>query len=357
MAAAPFNRLRPRRPGLRWYFPRRPTARSAPLRYRPPGYGALSSTTHPAFARKSLNADAEYFTLLHRIINAPDSARNAVFAEWIAALGSVSMRSNSSVKCEVFNDFAWIYDTLQLGAPLSRMLAEIRQADPGKNRYVEQTSVNVSYIEPEYTDIPDEDIAYRLLGVAKFWNAVDSYSPNRNLTDRPWDEVLRDYTAMAFDSSVDFMALYSRMVSELCDSHVNSWFIPLFGGRFVPVVCRFAGERLFVTDTCTRRGRDSPYRRQKPGRTFGGTRALHVLLQPCCAHARRLLCIAAHGEGGGAARVSEPRGAPHVDPLHGRWRAFCRTDIRESVFAPKADVRRGGRRHRLHPYRLAYVRR
>lgn len=206
---------------------------------------------HPAFARKSLNADAEYFTLLHRIINAPDSARNAVFAEWIAALGPVSMRSDSSVKCEVFNDFAWIYDTLQLGAPLSRMLAEIRQADPGKNRYVEQTSVNVSYIEPEYTDIPDEDIAYRLLGVAKFWNAVDNYSPNRNLTDRPWDEVLRDYTAMAFDSSVDFMALYSRMVSELCDSHVNSWFIPLFGGRFVPVVCRFAGERLFVTDTCT----------------------------------------------------------------------------------------------------------
>lgn len=78
---------------------------------------------HPAFSRKSLNADAEYFTLLNRIINAPDSARNAVFAEWIAALGPVSMRSDSSVKCEVFNDFAWIYDTLQLGAPLSRMLA------------------------------------------------------------------------------------------------------------------------------------------------------------------------------------------------------------------------------------------
>ena len=67
------------------------------------------------------------------------------------------MRSNSSVKCEVFNDFAWIYDTLQLGAPLSRMLAEIRQADPGKNRYVEQTSVNVSYIEPEYTETSHTD--------------------------------------------------------------------------------------------------------------------------------------------------------------------------------------------------------
>lgn len=206
---------------------------------------------HPAFSRKSLNADAEYFTLLDRVIHAPDSVRNAIFADWIAALGPFSMRSGSNGKLEVFNDFAWIYDTLRLGAPLSRMLAEIRQAEPGKNRYVEQTSVNVSYIEPEYVDIPENDVAYKLLGVAKFWNAVDSYSPNRNLTDRSWDEVLPDYTAMAFDRSVNFMALYSRMVSELCDTHVSSWFIPLFGGRFAPVVCRFAEERLFVTDTCT----------------------------------------------------------------------------------------------------------
>lgn len=206
---------------------------------------------HPAFSDKSLDADAEYFTLLNRILHAPDSTHNGIYADWIAALGPFSVRADHNERLEVFNDFGWISDTLLLGKPLSRLLSEIRQADPGKNCYVEQTPVNVSYVEPEYTDIPDEDIAYRLLGVAKFWNAVDSYSPNRNLTDRPWDEVLSDYTAMAFDRSVNFMALYSRMVSELCDTHVNSWFIPLFGGRFAPVVCRFAEERLFVTDTCT----------------------------------------------------------------------------------------------------------
>lgn len=206
---------------------------------------------HPAFSDKSSDADAEYFTLLNRILHAPDSTHNGIYADWIATLGPFSARADHNERLEVFNDFGWISDTLLLGKPLSRLLSEIRQADPGKNCYVEQTPVNVSYVEPEYTDIPDEDIAYRLLGVAKFWNAVDSYSPNRNLTDRPWDEVLSDYTAMAFDRSVNFMALYSRMVSELCDTHVNSWFIPLFGGRFAPVVCRFAEERLFVTDTCT----------------------------------------------------------------------------------------------------------
>lgn len=208
---------------------------------------------HPAFSSAARDADAEYFCLLNRMLQAPAAARNAVLSEWVASLGPFAVRDEdeNDTPVEVFNDFAWITDTSLLGEPLSRTLSDLRRADPGRNRYVGQTSVNVRYIEPKYDSIPDEDVAWRLLGVAKFWNAVDSYSPNRNLTDRPWDEVLADYTAMAFDRSVEFSALYSRLVAELCDTHVNSWFIPLFGGRFVPLVCRFVEDRLFVTDTCT----------------------------------------------------------------------------------------------------------
>lgn len=206
---------------------------------------------HPAYSSPARNADADYFMLLDRVMQHPDSLRE-VFSAWIAELDPFDKaRPADQEKRVVFNDFSWVSDTMRWGASLSRTLTELRNADPGRNRYVEQTPVNVSYIEPQYENLPDEDVAYRLLGVAKFWNAVDSYSPNRNLTDRPWDEVLADYTAMAFDRSVEFAALYSRMVSELCDTHVNSWYIPLFGGRFVPLVCRFAEERLFVTDTCT----------------------------------------------------------------------------------------------------------
>lgn len=152
---------------------------------------------------------------------------------------------------ETFNDFNWISDSLYLGKALSDSLMKLRDADPENNQYVKQTPVNVSYIETQYSDIPKDDVAYRLLGVAKFWNAVDSYSPNRNLTDRPWDDVLAEYIALAFDRSVSFSALYSRMVSELCDTHVNSWYVPIFGGRFVPLMCQFAEDRLFVTDTCS----------------------------------------------------------------------------------------------------------
>lgn len=207
---------------------------------------------HPAFASRSINADAEYFCLLNEVLQAPDSMKNDICLKWISGLGPYAIRDKENDEnIETFNDFNWISDSLHLGKALSDSLMRLRNADPENNRYVKQTPVNVSYIETQYSDIPKDDVAYRLLGVAKFWNAVDSYSPNRNLTDRPWDDVLAEYIALAFDRSISFSALYSRMVSELCDTHVNSWYVPIFGGRFVPLMCQFAEDRLFVTDTCS----------------------------------------------------------------------------------------------------------
>ncbi len=207
---------------------------------------------HPAFASRSINADAEYFYLLNDVLQAPDSMKNDICLKWISGLGPYARRDKEDDEnIETFNDFNWISDSLYLGKALSDSLMKLRDADPGNNQYVKQTPVNVSYIETQYSDIPNNDVAYRLLGVAKFWNAVDSYSPNRNLTDRPWDDVLAEYIALAFDRSISFSALYSRMVSELCDTHVNSWYVPIFGGRFVPLMCQFAEDRLFVADTCS----------------------------------------------------------------------------------------------------------
>lgn len=207
---------------------------------------------HPAFASRSINADAEYFCLLNDVLQAPDSMKNHICLKWISGLGPYAVRDKEDDEnIETFNDFNWISDSLSLGKALSDSLMKLRDADPGNNQYVKQTPVNVSYIETQYSDIPNDDVAYRLLGVAKFWNAVDSYSPNRNLTDRPWDDVLAEYIALAFDRSISFSALYSRMVSELCDTHVNSWYVPIFGGRFVPLMCQFAEDRLFVADTCS----------------------------------------------------------------------------------------------------------
>lgn len=52
---------------------------------------------------------------------------------------------------------------------------------------------NISHIEAQYSDTPQDNIAYRLLGVARFRNAFDNRSPNRNPTGRPWNDVPAKY--------------------------------------------------------------------------------------------------------------------------------------------------------------------
>lgn len=166
---------------------------------------------HPAFASRPINADAECFCLLNDVLQAPDSMKNDICLKWITDLGSYTIRDkDDDGNIETFNDFNWISDSLSLGKVLSESLIKLGDADPGNNQYVMQTPVNVLYVETQYSDIPQDDVAYRLLGVSKFWNAVDSYSPNRNLTDSLWDDVLTEYIALVFDRSVDFSSLYSN---------------------------------------------------------------------------------------------------------------------------------------------------
>lgn len=61
---------------------------------------------HPAFASRSINADAEYFCLLNDVLQAPDSMRNDICSKWISGLGPYAIRDKEDdVNIETFNDF------------------------------------------------------------------------------------------------------------------------------------------------------------------------------------------------------------------------------------------------------------
>ena len=60
---------------------------------------------HPAYSSPARNADADYFMLLGRVMQHPDSLRE-VFSAWIAELGPFDKaRPADQEKRVVFNDF------------------------------------------------------------------------------------------------------------------------------------------------------------------------------------------------------------------------------------------------------------
>lgn len=123
-----------------------------------------------------------------------------------------------------------------------------------RDQYVKQAPSNVSFLELPYKELDDNtfDFGYRLLGVARFWNLITYYSPNKALTDTPWDKVLPLFIKKAADTTLTTYELFAELSQTLNDTHaMGSHYSELAGGRIVPIVATFAQERLIVTDTCT----------------------------------------------------------------------------------------------------------
>jgi C-terminal processing protease CtpA/Prc len=97
-------------------------------------------------------------------------------------------------RAEVDPAFAWLEDAQLFEASTSAALKTIRNAEaPGSNRYVAPAA---SVGNPDFNgEAPYDFPAFpsegmRFLGLARFWNMVQYYAPNRDITDRAWPEVL-----------------------------------------------------------------------------------------------------------------------------------------------------------------------
>lgn len=210
---------------------------------------------HPAMADTTIHIDYELFSLLPRVTHAKPSERNHILSEWIESFGPyevddvkyAAMQSDSNRV--VINDFAWIRNTERLGSDLSRQLTELQRAVRKANRYVSQKGVTIGlYDDPllNYSLENGSDTGYRLLLLFRLWNAIDSYCPNRNITDRAWDEVLVEYLPRMIREKAHYKETYMELLSELDDTHAGGPYGA--GRRIVPCKGRIVDERLFITD-------------------------------------------------------------------------------------------------------------
>ena len=210
---------------------------------------------HPAMADTTIHIDYELFGLLPRVTHAEPSERNRILSEWIESLGpyEVDAAKYAAMQADsnrvVINDFAWIGNTERLGNDLSRQLTELQRAVRKTNRYVFQKGATIGlYDDPllNYDLEKGSDTGYRLLLLFRLWNAIDSYCPNRNITDRDWDEVLVEYLPRMILDEAHYKETYMELLSELDDTHAGGPYGA--GRRIVPCKGRIVDERLFITD-------------------------------------------------------------------------------------------------------------
>ncbi len=217
---------------------------------------------HPAITSGRRHWDYDLFRVLPAILAATDRASaNAVLLHWIDGLGPVA----TCTRCAKFSesdlalrpDSGWIADETFLGPELSRKLREIFHNRPSGKQFYVETAPNVGNPvfehEPGYDNLKFPDFGFQLLALYRFWNIVEYWSPNRDITDENWDRVLGDFiprVALAKDSD-SYKRELMALLANLHDGHANLWNAldarPPVGKCHLPLKIRYFENSFVIT--------------------------------------------------------------------------------------------------------------
>ena len=189
---------------------------------------------HPKVTSGERHWDYDLFRVLPAILAAPDRATaNAAMQQWVVNLGSIPPCS-SCVKLDEKGlqsrpDLDWISNEATLGSDLSHTLRSIRDGrSPGTQFYVSKVAeVGNPKFEHElgYADIKFPDAGFQLLGLYRFWNIVEYWSPYRDLTGQDWTAVLSEFIPRIVQAKD--LESYRRellaLIAKAHDGHANLW--------------------------------------------------------------------------------------------------------------------------------------
>lgn len=157
---------------------------------------------HPEVAKGNYNWDYELFRVLPQIANAKDKKeRNKLLNQWIDKYGEIKETkyysiSDSSMYSRVIN-LDWLNDKNVFDNELAPKFNRIRSAKRNKTHYYIQNYASRTDLtksrEPQYSNISWEDQGFRILTLFKFWNAMEYNYPFVEITDRPWNSLLKEF--------------------------------------------------------------------------------------------------------------------------------------------------------------------
>lgn len=188
---------------------------------------------HPEVTQGKYNWDYELFRVIHKIAQAKDTKeRTKLLNKWVDKFGEIKETTDYAIKdSNLYSrviDLEWIYDENLFDKSLISKLDRIKHAkrDSSFNYYVipyMKTINNFFDREKPYPDISWEDQGYRILTLFRFWNAMEYCFPYLELTDKKWDQVLKEFLPLFLhpQDKTEYDLLLTRLVAQINDTHGN----------------------------------------------------------------------------------------------------------------------------------------
>jgi hypothetical protein len=216
---------------------------------------------HPAVTSGKKHWDFELLRQLPAMLAAREAFNvRMLLVRWIDSLGPVP-RCSPCVTLDVDAvqlqpHVAWITNEKTVGAELSKRLVDIyRNRAPAQQFHVRLTPGigNPQFVnELPYAQVKFPDAGFQVLGIFRFWNAIEYWFPYRDLIDEKWDEVLADTLRRAAPAmeSAAYQRELMRLVARVHDGHATVTgtvlrYAPI-GPCHLPVSLRYVDDRYVV---------------------------------------------------------------------------------------------------------------
>ena len=216
---------------------------------------------HPAIAEGKYNWDYELFRFLPQYFQVTSSKqRDALLLQWIEQLGMVKLCDTcaaTSKEAVLKPNLNWM-DTYQLSDELRHKIAYIYANRTQEEQYYVAKGSYQNAVFPNelsYEEMEFPDAGFRLVSLYRLWNIMQYYMPNRHITDRDWEEVLRAHI-QSFIEAKDRLAYELatvQLIADINDTHADLWeggkaLAQHRGEHYAPFRVEFIENQLVVTD-------------------------------------------------------------------------------------------------------------
>jgi len=216
---------------------------------------------HPEVGKGKYDWDDELFQFLPEFMNVNDTRqRDESLLRWIEKYGELPVCTTcKETAADAYQkpDFSWV-ENGNMSAVLKEKIKEIYQnRHQGTHYYIKKAYYdgNPEFIneQPYSTSFPDKNL--RLLALYRYWNIIQYFFPYKYLTDKNWDEVLREYIPKFINAktALEYQLTVLQLAGETNDTHARHFLganeIDLLRGtRYAPFRIRFIENKLTVTD-------------------------------------------------------------------------------------------------------------
>jgi C-terminal processing protease CtpA/Prc len=232
---------------------------------------------HPEVGKGKYDWDDELFQFLPEFMNVNDTRqRDESLLRWIEKYGELPVCTTcKETAADAYQkpDFSWV-ENGNMSAVLKEKIKEIYQnRHQGTHYYIKKAYYdgNPEFIneQPYSTSFPDQNL--RLLALYRYWNIIQYFFAYKYLTDKNWDEVLREYIPKFINAktALEYQLTELQLAGETNDTHARHFlganeidllrgtrYAPfltneidsLRGARYAPFRIRFIDNKLTVTD-------------------------------------------------------------------------------------------------------------